>query len=74
MLVEMHDIVRKGCTSAVRPRFENSHRIDVIPTRRRRVEDFPAGVQVEERERLTCMDEGRGPAPMTFLWMKSKRT
>jgi hypothetical protein len=74
ILVEMHDIVRKGCTSAVRPRFESTHTIEVIPTRRRRIEDFPAGVDIDPRERLTCMDEGRGPVPMTFLWMKRKRT
>jgi hypothetical protein len=73
LLVEMHDIVRKGCSSAVRTRFENSHQIDVIPTRRRKESDFPAGVEVvTNKERLTCMDEGRGPTPMTFFWMRPK--
>lgn len=73
LLVEMHDIVRKGCTAAVRPRFESTHTIEVIPTRPRRQEDFPAGVAVEPRERLAFMNEGRGPTPMTFLWMQTKR-
>jgi len=72
VLVEMHDIVRKGCTAAVRPRFEGTHTIEVIPTRRRRPEDFPNGVEIDPRQRLTCMDEGRGPVPMTFLWMKTR--
>jgi len=74
LLVEMHDIVRKGCSEAVRSRFEASHRIEVIPTRKRRAEDFPAGVAAEEgRARLAWMEEGRGPTPMTFFWMKVKQ-
>ena len=72
LLVEMHDIIRKGCSDALRSRFETSHAIEVIPTRRRRVEDFPKGIAVEGRDRLACMDEGRGPTPMTFFWMRVK--
>jgi hypothetical protein len=70
LLVEMHDIIRKGCSDALRSRFDASHQIEVIPTRRRRTEDFPVGVAVEGRERLACMEEGRGPTPMTFFWMQ----
>jgi hypothetical protein len=72
LLVEMHDIVRKGCSPILRERFAATHRIDVIPTRRRTVSDFPPGVRVESaRERRECMDEGRGSTPMTFFWMRS---
>lgn len=71
LLVEMHDIIRKGCSATVRARFESSHRIEVIPTRRRRRADWPAGVEAAARERLTCMEEGRGSTPMTFLWMRA---
>jgi len=69
MLVEMHDIIRKGCSAALRERFESSHRIEVIPTRKRNVNDFPSSVAVESQQRLEAMDEGRG-AVMTFFWMR----
>ena len=72
LLVEMHDIIRKGCSSALRERFGGSHEIEVIPTRRRRAEDFPAEVGLDGRERLECMDEGRG-AVMTFFWMRVRK-
>lgn len=72
LLVEMHDIVRKGCSPIVRERFQATHKIDVIPTRRRRVEDFPLGVSVATaKEQRECMEEGRGPTPMTFFWMRA---
>jgi hypothetical protein len=71
LLVEMHDIVRKGCSPIVRERFKETHRIDVIATRRRKLEDFPRGVSVATaKEQRECMDEGRGPTPMTFFWMR----
>jgi hypothetical protein len=73
LLVEMHDIIRKGCSETLRERFESTHTIDVIPTRQRKMEDFPAGVAVEGRERLICMDEKRGRIPMTFFWMRVKQ-
>jgi hypothetical protein len=72
LLVEMHDIIRRGCSSALRGRFGGSHAIEVIATRRRRMGDFPDGVDLEPEKRLECMDEGRG-AVMTFLWMRVKR-
>jgi hypothetical protein len=72
MLVEMHDIIRKGCTAALRGRFASSHEIQEIATRRRGPGDFPAGVDLEPQKRLECMDEGRG-AVMTFLWMRARR-
>lgn len=70
LLVEMHDIIREGCSETLRSRFDGTHKIEVIPTRQRRVEDFPAEVKVEGRERLVCMDEKRGRVPMTFFWMR----
>ena len=73
LLVEMHDIVRKGCSPTLRGRFEGSHQIDVIATRRRQVADFPAGVAAaSDRERREFRDEGRGSTPMTFFWMRAK--
>lgn len=72
LLVEMHDIIRKGCSEALRDRFGATHDIDVIPTRRRTAADFPPGVEVPAGERRnTCMEEGRG-AVMTFFWMRAK--
>jgi hypothetical protein len=71
LLVEMHDIIRKGCSSALRTRFESTHDIEVIPTRKRKAADFPAAVQLDSRQQLECMDEGRG-AVMTFFWMRLK--
>ena len=72
LLVEMHDIVRKGCSDAIRQRFAATHDIEVIPTRKRGAGDFPAGVDLDPKQRQTCMDEGRGPIPMTFFWMRAK--
>jgi hypothetical protein len=73
LLVEMHDIIRDGCSDALRARFAGTHSIHVIPTRRRTVADFPAGVAVEgTRERLSVMDEKRGNVPMTFFWGRVK--
>jgi hypothetical protein len=73
LLVEMHDIVRKGCSDAIRARFAGTHDIDVIPTRKRTDADFPAaGVDLEPKHRQSCMDEGRGPVPMTFFWMRAR--
>jgi len=72
MLVEMHDIVRKGCSEALASRFSESHRVEVIPTRPRRVEDFPAKLTAEKRQKLDAMEEHRGPVPMTFFWMRAK--
>jgi len=72
MLVEMHDIVRKGCTEALATRFSKSHKIEVIPTRKRRLEDFPAKLSAEKRQKLDAMEEHRGSVPMTFFWMRAK--
>ncbi len=72
MLVEEHDIVRKGCSAALKQRFSKSHAIDVIPCRPRSVADFPGGFDVEKKQKLDCMDEKRGSVPMTFFWMRSK--
>ena len=69
----MHDIIRDGCSETLRQRFAGTHDIDVVACRKRRVEDFPAGVPVEgNRERLRVMDEKRGNVPMTFFWMRVK--
>jgi hypothetical protein len=73
LLVEMHDIIRKGCSAALRERFGATHDIDVIPTRKRVAGDFPAGVEIAPRERRECMEEGRGSTPMTFFWMRARK-
>lgn len=72
MLVEMHDIVRAGCSEALRERFSGTHRIEVIATRKRTRADFPAGVEIEPGQQLESMDERRGSVPMTFFWMQVK--
>ena len=72
MLVEMHDIVRKGCTETLATRFSKSHKIEVIPTRRRKLEDFPANLPADKKQKLEAMEEHRGPVPMTFFWMRAK--
>jgi hypothetical protein len=71
LLVEMHDIVRKGCSDAVRSQFAATHRIEVIPTRQRTDADFPRGMDLDPKTGRACMDEGRGPVPMTFFWMRT---
>jgi predicted O-methyltransferase YrrM len=71
LLVEMHDIVRKGCSPTLKKRFETTHKIEVIATRKRQAPEFPAGVPAgSDRERREFMDEGRGSTPMTFFWMR----
>lgn len=70
LLVEMHDIVREGCSQTLRERFSATHHIDVIATRQRRRGDFPAGVSIDVSKQLDSMDERRGPVPMTFFWMQ----
>jgi hypothetical protein len=72
LLVEMHDIIRKGCSPALRQRFEPTHHIEVIPTRKRKPQDFPPGLNLDPKVRLECMDEGRG-AVMTFFWMRVRK-
>lgn len=73
VLVELHDIIRAGCSDAVRNAFQATHEIHRMESRPRTQDDFPPQVPMERRQRLECMDERRGPDPMGFFWMKVKR-
>lgn len=71
MLIETHDGIRQGTTDLLIGRFSQTHDVQVIAERPRRVTDGPAGVPLTEDQLLAAMDEFRG-FQQAWLWLVSK--
>ncbi len=72
LLVETHDFVHSGITTALIARFQASHCIHVIQSTERTCRDFPIECDsLHPFEKLYSLHEGR-PCPMTWLWMQPK--
>ena len=70
IFVETHDFCAPNCASLLRERFAATHQIETIPTRPRKIEDFPLPT-LRTRKFLAqavaqSLEEGR-PAPQVFL-------
>jgi len=73
ILVESHDFLRPGMTGELVRRFAPTHRIRVIPSSPRTLDDWPQGVTaagVSSDRKLALLSERR-PAPVVWLWMES---
>jgi hypothetical protein len=71
LLVEMHDNDHEGISPEIRRRFAPTHAIEEIWSTPRTARDWPAGVAVDPKRRLACLDEGRGE-PMSWFWMVTR--
>lgn len=69
VLVELHDFVDPRVSSAIRRRFEPTHRITVFQSRPRRVEELPAIEGMGISTMLRLADEGR-PAQMQWFYLE----
>jgi hypothetical protein len=73
ILVESHDFLRPGMTGELVRRFAPTHRIRLIPSRPRTLDDWPEGVAasgVSMDYQLALLSERR-PAPVLWLWLEA---
>jgi hypothetical protein len=76
MLIETHDLLVPGCRAAIESRFGATHRITVIPTRPRTLDDFPAGLAPSlrhwmQRRCVEAVQEWRG-GPQDWLLLEPR--
>jgi hypothetical protein len=67
ILVELHDGHRAFGSRHIRQRFLD-RRIEEFIRRSRRIEDFPTGIQLDEKDKLVAMWENR-PLRQNWFWM-----
>jgi hypothetical protein len=67
ILVELHDGHRAFVSRHIRQRFKD-RRIEEFRRRNRQMEDFPVGVQLDEKDKLAAMWENR-PLRQNWFWM-----
>jgi hypothetical protein len=73
ILVESHDYLRPGITAELVRRFEPTHRIRLVPSCPRALDDWPEGVSADATSvecKLALLSERR-PGPMAWLWMET---
>lgn len=65
-IVEGHDFLRSGCTQELISRFESTHQIFTVQSRKRLVEDFPLKLNMAGTLKVWLMNEGR---PGGMCWV-----
>jgi hypothetical protein len=68
VVVEAHDFIRPGLAREVAARFAGSHRVDLVSTAPRTVDDWPVPDFAPRRSKLALMDERR---PCAMQWVVS---
>ena len=68
ILVELHEWHSPQLSETIRQRFEKTHQIETICSRRRTLADLPLGMRLSPAQAKACMDEFR-PGPMAWFWM-----
>lgn len=66
VVVEAHDFVSPGLAEEVAARLAGSHRVQLVPTAPRSVEDWPVRDWAPRRSKLALMDERR---PCAMQWV-----
>jgi hypothetical protein len=68
VLVEFHDFIEPGISSAISERFAGSHSIDLVAAEERVAADYPALAKLTPRERTIALNEWRtlGLHPMQW--------
>jgi hypothetical protein len=70
ILVELHDMFRKGVSKALHKRFAPTHRVTRLHSMPRTGADFPAQVNLDVKLRASALDEDRGET-MYWYWMEA---
>ena len=71
ILVEVHDFVDPQISALLRRRFEGTHRLTVVRSRRREIADLPSVGGADRAMLLRLADEGR-PARMEWFWLEPR--
>src|SRR5688500_12440271 len=71
VLVELHDMFRKGVSKALKNRFAPTHTVTRLHRTRRTRADFPSQVNLDPSLHPRALDEDRG-GTMYWYWMEAK--
>jgi hypothetical protein len=71
VLVELHDMFRKGVSKALKNRFVPTHTVTRLHSTRRSRADFPPQVKLAPSLQPRALDEDRG-GTMYWYWMEAK--
>src|SRR5688572_22592070 len=71
VLVELHDMFRKGVSKALKNRFAPTHTVTKLYSTRRTRADFPSQVNLDPSLQTRALDEDRG-GTMYWYWMEAK--
>jgi hypothetical protein len=71
VLVELHDMFRKGVSKALKNRFAPTHTVTRLHSTRRTRADFPSQVTLDPGLQTRALDEDRG-GTMYWYWMEAK--
>lgn len=71
VLVELHDMFRKGVSKALKNRFAPTHTVTRLHSTRRTRADFPTQVKLEPELQTRALDEDRG-GTMYWYWMEAR--
>ena len=72
VLVELHDMFRKGVSKALKNRFAPTHAVTRLHSTRRTRADFPSQVNLDPGLQARALDEDRG-GTMYWYWMEANQ-
>lgn len=72
LIIESHDFCRPGCIDNLKQLFEVTHKLVIIDSQERTVEDFPSDISLSNKMKLALMNEKR-PGVMHWLIATPKK-
>jgi hypothetical protein len=72
ILVEIHDFVDTTISRQLLERFDKTHEVRRIQSRKRRLQDLPVVAGITGKQILSAADERR-PCDMEWFWMRAKQ-